>query len=106
MSVCFKEGIKITPDLVDQIVIGCNFDIRQCLNNLSMWSSNNKKMSTDANTKNDIEKAIKDTKMNPFEACKQVFAVDMPNKPRSLIDKMDYFFTDSSMMPLLVQGYY
>ena len=37
MSVCFKENIKITPELIDQIIIGCNYDIRQCLHNLSMW---------------------------------------------------------------------
>ncbi len=40
MSVCFKENIKITAELIDQIIIGCNYDIRQCLHNLSMWLVN------------------------------------------------------------------
>jgi replication factor C subunit 1 len=72
MSICFKEGIKITPDLLDQIITGCNYDIRQCMHNLSMWSSNNKNMVASKSATADIEKAMKDVKMNPFEACKQV----------------------------------
>lgn len=104
MSICFKEGIKITPDLLDQIVIGANHDIRQCIHNLSMWSSNNKEMNTQK-TQADIEKSIKDTKINPFEACRQVFYND-PQKPKSIIDKMDYFFCDYSLVPLLVHENY
>ena len=57
MSVCFKEGVKITPDVLDQIIIGANYDIRQCLNNLSMWTSNSKQITSQGN-KADIEKVI------------------------------------------------
>lgn len=71
-SICFKEGIKITNELLDQIIVACNYDIRQCLYNLSVWSSNNKNFVSSKSTTNDIEKAIKDVKMNPFEACRQV----------------------------------
>lgn len=105
MSVCFKEGIKITPELLDQIIKGCNYDIRQCLHNLSMWSSNNKSMQASESSKNDIAKAMKDTKMNPFEALKQIFTGD-PNKSRNMNEKMEYFFTDYSLIPLLVQENY
>jgi len=105
MSVCFKENVKISAEVIDQIIVGCNYDIRQCLHNLSMWSSNNKLLNSSLKT--DIEKAVKDTKMNPFEACKQVFQSDQPgNKPRNMIEKMDFFFTDYSLMPLLIQENY
>ncbi len=63
MSVCFKENVKISAEVIDQIIVGCNYDIRQCLHNLSMWSSNNKLLNSSLKT--DIEKAVKDTKMNP-----------------------------------------
>ena len=108
MSVCFKEGIKITSDLLDQIITGCNYDIRQCLHNLSMWSSNNKVMSSTQSSKSDIEKAMKDIRMNPFEACKLVFNADPSNSraPKNIAEKMDLFFTDYSLMPLLVQENY
>jgi replication factor C subunit 1 len=109
MSICFKEGIKATPDLLDQIIIGCNYDIRQCLHNLSMWSSNNKNLSLTSKTQTDIEKAMKDVRMNPFEACKQVFQIEPTGgskAPRTFHDKLDLFFTDYSLMPLLIQENY
>ena len=101
MSVCFKEGIKVTGELLDQVIVGCNYDIRQCLHNLSMWASNSKCMTANAATKGDIERAMKDTRMNPFEACKQVLSHE---GPKTVNDKMEFFFTDYSLMPLLVQG--
>jgi replication factor C subunit 1 len=106
MSVCFKEAIKITPDVLDQIIVGANYDIRQCLNNLSMWSSTSKNLNAQS-SKADIEKAVKDIRMNPFEACKQTFSAPEPNKPaKSIPDRMELFFTDYSLMPLLVHENY
>ena len=29
MSVAFKEGIKIKPEALSEIIISCNYDIRQ-----------------------------------------------------------------------------
>jgi replication factor C subunit 1 len=105
MGVCFREGVKITPEVLDQIIIGANYDIRQCLNNLSMWSSTSKVLSKERNS-SDIERAMKDIRMNPFEALKQSFVID-PGQPRkSLVDKMELFFTDYSLMPLLVHENY
>lgn len=107
MSVCFKENVKITSELLDQIIVGCNYDIRQCMHNLSMWSSNNKMMTSNQKSQTDIEKAMKDIRMNPFEACKLVFSSDPSQKgPKTMADKMDLFFTDYSLMPLLVQENY
>jgi hypothetical protein len=62
----------MSAEVLDQIIIGCNFDIRQCLHNLSMWSSNNKSFASSQKTTADIERAMKDVRMNPFEACRQV----------------------------------
>ena len=103
LSICFKEGVKIPNEVLDQIIVGANYDIRQCLNNLSMWTSNCKTIGKE-NT-NDIEKAVKDIKKNPFEAVKQVFQAD-PNKPKTLSEKMELFFADYSLMPLLVHENY
>jgi replication factor C subunit 1 len=107
MTVCFKEKISIKPDLLEQIIVGCNYDIRQCLHNLSIWSSNNKSLVSNKQSQLEIEKAMKDIRMNPFEACKLVFSPDNPDKKqRTMMDKMDYFFADYSLMPLLVHENY
>jgi replication factor C subunit 1 len=117
MSVCFKENVKVTGELIDQIIVGCNYDIRQCLHNLSMWSSNNKVLESNKSTQGDIQRAMKDIRMNPFEACKQVFEPQTSelqqgtNKTSNtasnlFIKKMDLFFADYSLIPLLVQENY
>jgi len=41
MSICFKEGFKIAPPAVQNIIRACNQDIRQTINTLSMMASNN-----------------------------------------------------------------
>lgn len=47
MSVCFKEKVQIAPQALDEVIAGTNCDIRQILNNLSMWSSTDKKLNAD-----------------------------------------------------------
>lgn len=47
MSVCFKEGIKITGDALGDIIVGSNQDVRQVLHNLSMWAVKNKNLSAE-----------------------------------------------------------
>lgn len=61
MSVCYREGIKIKPEALDQIIIGSNQDIRQVLHHLSMWSANEKNLQTD-DVKKEAKKAQKDLK--------------------------------------------
>ncbi|KAL1418590.1 hypothetical protein MTO96_005625 [Rhipicephalus appendiculatus] len=42
MSIACKEGLSITPAVVQEIVMASNQDVRQALHNLSLWSSRNK----------------------------------------------------------------
>lgn len=65
MSICFREGIQIKPDALDQIIIGSNQDIRQVLHHLSMWSANEKNLQVN-DMKREAEKAKKDLKMVCF----------------------------------------
>ena len=36
MSICFKEKIKIEPNALMELIVGCNQDVRQVLHHLSM----------------------------------------------------------------------
>lgn len=47
MSVAFKEGVKIAPPALQEIIVGANQDIRQIIHNLSMWSANEKTITYD-----------------------------------------------------------
>ncbi|XP_037773561.1 replication factor C subunit 1-like [Penaeus monodon] len=104
MSICFREGIQIKPDALDQIIIGSNQDIRQILHHLSMWSANEKNLQV-GDMKREAEKAKKDMKMGPWDVCKKVFS-EADHKTMSLYDKSDLFFHDYSIAPLFVQENY
>ncbi|XP_040191058.1 replication factor C subunit 1 isoform X2 [Rana temporaria] len=105
MSVAFKEGLKIPPPAMNEIILGANQDIRQVLHNLSMWSARDKAMTYDE-AKNNAKNAKKDIKMGPFDVVRKVFGCDGDHSHMTLIDKLDLFFHDYSIAPLFVQENY
>ncbi|KAG8591697.1 hypothetical protein GDO81_000269 [Engystomops pustulosus] len=105
MSVAFKEGLKIPPPAMNEIILGANQDIRQVLHNLSMWCASNKALTYDE-AKSNANNAKKDIKMGPFDVVRKVFAAGEETAHMSLIDKSDLFFHDYSISPLFVQENY
>ncbi|XP_061535125.1 replication factor C subunit 1 isoform X1 [Phycodurus eques] len=105
MSIAFKEGIKMPPPALNEIILAANQDIRQVIHNLSMWSAKDKVMTYDQ-CKSDAAGARKDLKMGPFDVCRKVFAAGEETAHMSLIDKSDLFFHDYSLAPLFVQENY
>ncbi|GAB1600582.1 replication factor C subunit 1-like [Argonauta hians] len=103
MTLAFKEGLKISPPALNEIILASNHDIRQVIHNLFMWSSSDKNISYDE-AKSNSDMAKKDIKLNPFDVCRQVFASS--DKKRSLIDKSDLFFHNYQLAPLFVQENY
>ncbi|XP_021919425.1 replication factor C subunit 1 isoform X2 [Zootermopsis nevadensis] len=104
MSICYKEGIKIHPEALNDIITGANHDIRQVLHHLSMWSVKDKHLSTER-AKEESHKAKKDIKLGPWDVLKKVFSADA-HKTMSIHDKSDLFFHDYSLGPLFVQENY
>ncbi|KAL9692198.1 hypothetical protein quinque_015731, partial [Culex quinquefasciatus] len=39
MSVCFKEGLKLAPGALEEIIAGTGGDVRQTLNHLALHST-------------------------------------------------------------------
>lgn len=130
MSIAFKEGIKIPPPALNEIILASNQDVRQVktkyqyihyyvfmcplsprwftlqvIHNLSMWSAKDKVMTYDQ-CKSDAASARKDMKLGPFDVCRKVFALGEETARMSLIDKSDLFFHDYSLAPLFVQENY
>lgn len=62
MSVCFKEGIKVPSEALNDIITGANNDIRQVLHHLSLWSVKDKQLSIE-NVKEESQRAKKDIKL-------------------------------------------
>lgn len=105
MSIAFKEGIKIPPPALNEIILASNQDVRQVIHNLSMWSAKDKVMTYDQ-CKSDAASARKDMKLGPFDVCRKVFMSGGETAHMSLIDKSDLFFHDYSLAPLFVQENY
>ncbi|XP_051054367.1 replication factor C subunit 1 isoform X1 [Phodopus roborovskii] len=105
LSVAFKEGLKIPPPAMNEIILGANQDIRQVLHNMSMWSAQNKALTYDQ-AKADSQRAKKDIRLGPFDVARKVFAAGEDTAHMTLMDKLDLFFHDYSIAPLFVQENY
>ncbi|XP_055772510.1 replication factor C subunit 1-like, partial [Salvelinus fontinalis] len=105
MSIAFKEGLKVPPPALNEMILASNQDIRQVLHNLSMWSAKDKVMTYDR-VKEDANNARKDIKLGPFDVCRKVFSKGEESDHMTLIDKSDLFFHDYSLAPLFVQENY
>ncbi|XP_075005043.1 replication factor C subunit 1 isoform X3 [Calonectris borealis] len=105
MSIAFKEGLKIPPPAMQEIILAANQDIRQVLHNLNMWCAKDKSLTYDE-AKMDGNRAKKDIKLGPFDVVRKVFATGEEASRMSLIDKSDLFFHDYSLAPLFVQENY
>ncbi|XP_037685534.1 replication factor C subunit 1 isoform X2 [Choloepus didactylus] len=105
MSIAFKEGLKIPPPAMNEIILGANQDIRQVLHNLSMWCARSKALTYDQ-AKADSSRAKKDIKLGPFDVARKVFVAGEETAHMSLVDKSDLFFHDYSIAPLFVQENY
>ncbi|XP_014726526.1 PREDICTED: replication factor C subunit 1 isoform X2 [Sturnus vulgaris] len=105
MSIAYKEGLKIPPPAMQEIILAANQDIRQVLHNLNMWCAKDKSLTYDE-AKTDASRAKKDIKLGPFDVVRKVFATGEETARMSLIDKSDLFFHDYSLAPLFVQENY
>ncbi|KAJ8977517.1 hypothetical protein NQ317_017135 [Molorchus minor] len=104
MSICFKEGINISPAALSEIINGTGCDIRQTLNHLSVWSAADKNVSLET-AQRESKASKKDTVLGPWEVVKMVFS-ESEQKNMSLSDKSRLFFYDYSFGPLFVQENY
>ena len=99
MTVLHRENIhQIKQETLDDIIKSCNQDIRQTLHSLNLWAIEG---STNSAAAKMIDKSVNN---NPFELCRLSFSDDLREK--SLIDKIEIFFADYQLMPLLIQENY
>lgn len=66
MSLLFKEGIQIKPDALSAMISSADHDVRQILNNISIWAVSSKAMNSEK-VKNDANYAKKDIKLVWFQ---------------------------------------
>ncbi|KAK4526448.1 hypothetical protein GAYE_SCF24G4364 [Galdieria yellowstonensis] len=102
LEICKKEGFEqVDTQTIEKIVESCHGDMRQILNLLQSWRLRSKNL-----TYSDVvERTQQDGKtfeeMNIFELAKSLFT---PGQPLSR--RLDYYFMDPDLMPLMVAENY
>ncbi|KRY47934.1 Replication factor C subunit 1, partial [Trichinella britovi] len=105
MTVAYKEGLKIPPQALDQLIEGANHDIRQVLHHLSLLAAQNRGIDFDQARQAALQ-AKKDTTQNIFESTRLLFKHSDDSQKSSFDDRMELFFSDYSAVPLFVQENY
>ncbi|KRZ07673.1 Replication factor C subunit 1 [Trichinella zimbabwensis] len=105
MTVAYKEGIKIPPQALDQLIEGANHDIRQVLHHLSLLAAQNRGIDFDQARQAALQ-AKKDTTQNIFESTRLLFKHSDDGQKINFDDRMELFFTDYSAIPLFVHENY
>nr|XP_026484731.1 replication factor C subunit 1 [Vanessa tameamea] len=100
LSVCFREGLKLSADALAQLIASARQDVRQTLHRLALLACGPAPLAPLA-----PRAAATDVRIGPWEAIRKVFSAE-EHKTMSIHDKSDLFFSDYSIAPLFVQENY
>jgi len=102
-EICANEGLAVDMNSLEYLCENFGNDIRQILNLIQMYSRESKTL-TYMNAKSTIGKTKKDetVMLNNFEAARRL----MTGRDLSIRDKIDLFFIDYDLIPLLAQENY
>lgn len=107
MGIANKEGISLTPNVIDQLVSSSASDMRQIINMLFTFSRTEKKM--DYATSEEFGKSFeKSITLKPFDITAKLLSpiTHSQNSGITLNDKIRYYFDDHDFVPLMVQENY
>ncbi|KAK7206481.1 replication factor RFC1 C terminal domain-containing protein [Myxozyma melibiosi] len=110
LSIAYREGLKIPAPVIDQLVQSTHADIRQIITLLSTFSlgeTGRKEMSFEQGQRmaQDWQKHIV---MKPFDIASKLLNGEMfgARSRATLNDKIELYFNDADMSPLMVQENY
>jgi replication factor C subunit 1 len=105
MTIALREGIKLDPNMIDQLVATTSNDIRQIINLLSTISMTQK--SIDSKTTKNIDKDwSKNIALKPFDIIPRLLSPASWNGTVPLYKKMEWYFDDHSFVPLMMAENY
>lgn len=99
MTIAYKEWIKIAPNVLQDIILSTNQDIRQVLHNVCLFSAGG-----DKPDEREAVKSKKDVQIGAFDACRKVF--DPAGESASIQEKISLFFYDYNLASLFVHENY
>ncbi len=93
------EKINISSKVVDKLIKHKLYDIRQILITLQFLNKSNKKIKYDSKTKEIIRS--QDINVDMWHSTPLIF-----NEEIDISQKLDYYFSDNFMIPLMIQQHY
>ncbi|PVH18800.1 hypothetical protein CXQ85_001089 [Candidozyma haemuli] len=102
MTIALREGIKLDPSVIGQLVQATGNDIRQMINMLSTVSKTQKRIGHE-NSKQIADSWKKHTALKPFAITAELLGHGGHN---TLNDKIELYFNDIDFTPLMIQENY
>ncbi|KAL4893074.1 hypothetical protein BDV59DRAFT_202058 [Aspergillus ambiguus] len=106
-TICFREGMKIPPPVLDSLIEGTHADIRQVINMLSTVKLDQKTL--DFQQGKEMSKAWeKNVILKPFDIAGKILSAQMfsQSSKATLNDKIELYFNDHEFSHLMVQENY
>ncbi|ETS79084.1 hypothetical protein PFICI_08937 [Pestalotiopsis fici W106-1] len=107
MTVCHREGLKLSPQVLEALIEGSNRDIRQTINMLSTIKLDQTSMDYDQ-SKNMSKAWEKSIVLKPWDICQKMLGGGLfsPASKATLNDKIELYFNDHEFSYLMIQENY
>ncbi len=107
MTICFREGLKVPPPVINAIIEGSRSDIRQIINMLSTAKLDQDAMDFDQG-KQMSKSWEKHVILKPWDIVSKILGGGMftPNSTFTLNDKIELYFNDHEFSSLMLQENY
>lgn len=107
MTVCHREGLKLSPQVLEALIEGSNRDIRQTINMLSTVKLDQTSMDYDQ-SKNMSKAWEKSIVLKPWDICQKMLGggLFLPASKATLNDKIELYFNDHEFSYLMIQENY
>lgn len=106
-TICFREGMKIPPQVLDSLIAGTNSDIRQVINMLSTVKLDQKTLDYDQGK--ELSKSWeKHVILKPWDIVSKILNAQMfsASSKSTLNDKIELYFNDHEFSYLMLQENY
>ncbi|WFC97356.1 DNA replication factor C complex subunit Rfc1 [Malassezia yamatoensis] len=107
LSIAFREKLQIPAEVMDQLIVAAQSDLRLVTNMLSTWKLSQSAMTFDE-SKSFGAQNHKPTLQTPFSLYSELSSSQRfgPLNKQNINDKLDYYFQDHSIVPLMVEENY